>query len=167
MSASVGLPWYAPVARSRHIALTTYRKTGVAVTTQVWFAKDGDRLYMYTLLSSGKVKRLRHTSQVTLAPCTMRGVVTGPTITATARFVTERREVRRASLGIWRKYHGTMLAVQLLNTMQRWFRRKSATTLYISLEARPSEVQHDESTRQDAQAWDITPANLGDGHRPR
>jgi len=143
MSTSAVLPWYAPVTRSRHIALTTYRKTGVAVTTQVWFAKDGDRLYMYTLLSSGKVKRLRHTSQVTLAPCTMNGVVTGPTIAAEARFVTERRELRQASLGIWRKYHGAMLAVQLLNTMQRWFRQKSPTTLYIALEAAPREVQHE------------------------
>jgi PPOX class probable F420-dependent enzyme len=55
-----------------------------------------DKLCVWTQLNSGKVKRLRHNSRVTLAPCTMGGKVIGPTVEGIARLVSpqEKEEVR-------------------------------------------------------------------------
>ncbi len=67
-----------------YIALTTYRKNGTPVVTPLWFAADNAKLYAYTEANSGKVKRIRATSKVEVAACTMRGAVTGPAFPATA-----------------------------------------------------------------------------------
>ncbi|MFD7881894.1 PPOX class F420-dependent oxidoreductase [Streptomyces bauhiniae] len=65
----------ADLAAARHISLTTYRKSGAPVATPVWLARDGDRLVVWTDPHSGKVKRLRHTSRVTVAVSDSKGRV--------------------------------------------------------------------------------------------
>ena len=50
------------------------------VPTPVWAAPDGDSLVVWTRADSGKVKRLRHTSRVTVAPSDIRGKVHGPAV---------------------------------------------------------------------------------------
>jgi PPOX class probable F420-dependent enzyme len=50
----------------RFVSLTTFRKTGVAVSTAVWIARDGDALVVITPEESGKVKRLRNSGRVEL-----------------------------------------------------------------------------------------------------
>jgi uncharacterized protein len=69
-----------------YISLVTIRKSGVAVPTPVWFGED-DKLYVMTRSDSGKYKRLRNNPQVRVAPCTMRGKVTGPEFDAKARIL--------------------------------------------------------------------------------
>jgi PPOX class probable F420-dependent enzyme len=59
----------------RFVSLTTYRRTGVPVSTPVWVARDGDDLLVTTPAGSGKVKRLRHTARVELVPCSRSGKV--------------------------------------------------------------------------------------------
>jgi PPOX class probable F420-dependent enzyme len=71
----------------KYISLTTFRKTGAKVATPVWFGEDGSKLYVMTISSMGKTKRIRNNPQVTVAPCTMRGKLTGPEIPATARLL--------------------------------------------------------------------------------
>ena len=44
-------------------------------------------LPVYTLASAGKVKHIRRNSRVRIAPCTMRGTVTGPWVEAEATIV--------------------------------------------------------------------------------
>ena len=72
----------------KYISLATFRKTGVAVPTPIWFAEEGDKLYFMTNSKLGKVKRIRNNAQVKIAPCTIRGKVTGPEFAATARILT-------------------------------------------------------------------------------
>lgn len=67
--------------------LTTYRKSGVPVTTPVWFAQVGDKVYVYTQANSGKVKRVRNNGKVEVGPCTRSGKPLGPTETAAARLM--------------------------------------------------------------------------------
>lgn len=55
------------------VLLTTFRKTGVAVATPVWVARDGDALLVITPDDTGKVKRLRNNSRVQLQPSTRLG----------------------------------------------------------------------------------------------
>jgi hypothetical protein len=62
----------------KYLLLTTFRKAGTAVPTPIWFAEDNDKLYVKTRADSGKTKRIRNNPQVRVAPCTIRGKVTGP-----------------------------------------------------------------------------------------
>ena len=85
--------------RGQHyLSLATFRKTGVAVYTPVWFAEKADRIYLMTNAKLGKVKRIRNNPQVKIAPCTMRGKITGPEFPATARILPaeDATRVRRA-----------------------------------------------------------------------
>ena len=69
--------YFSNLAKYQFINLTTFRKTGVAVSTPVWFAQDGNRLVMTTDASAGKVKRIRNNPRVELAPSDMRGKALG------------------------------------------------------------------------------------------
>jgi PPOX class probable F420-dependent enzyme len=77
----------APLPHSTYVSLSTFRRTGVAVATPVWAAPDGNSLVVWTRADSGKVKRLRHTSRVTVAPCDVRGRVQAPAVDGVATFV--------------------------------------------------------------------------------
>ncbi len=57
----------------QYISLVTYRKNGEGVATPVWFAVDGDRLYIVTQADSGKVKRIRNNPRVTMTPSDAQG----------------------------------------------------------------------------------------------
>ena len=76
----------------QYISLETYRKTGAAVATPVWFAQENDRFYVYSLANAGKIKRIRNNPRVRIAPCSARGVVKGPWVDAEARIVEGREE---------------------------------------------------------------------------
>jgi PPOX class probable F420-dependent enzyme len=87
----------------KYISLGTFRKSGVKIATPVWFGEDGDKLYVMTLSKMGKTKRIRNNPQVTVAPCTMRGKVSGPEVAALARILPQ-EEQAHARLTINRKY---------------------------------------------------------------
>ena len=88
----------AEIHGQRYLSLATFRKTGVAVYTPIWFAEEGNKLYFMTNSKLGKVKRLRNNAQVKIAPCTIRGRITGPEFFATARILPfeDADRVRRA-----------------------------------------------------------------------
>jgi hypothetical protein len=71
----------------RYLSLATFRKTGVAVYTPIWFAEDNGKLYFMTSSKLWKYKRIRNNPQVKIAPCTMRGKITGPEFSGTARIL--------------------------------------------------------------------------------
>ncbi|MFG6446383.1 PPOX class F420-dependent oxidoreductase [Microbacterium sp. P07] len=64
---------WSTVADASFVLLGTYRKSGEIVATPVWVAADGDQLVVTTERSTGKVKRLRNDSRVTLQPCSRMG----------------------------------------------------------------------------------------------
>jgi hypothetical protein len=64
----------------RYLNLETYRRNGDGVRTPVWFAAAPGgvaKLYIYAIADSGKVKRVRRNGAARIAPCDMRGTVTG------------------------------------------------------------------------------------------
>jgi PPOX class probable F420-dependent enzyme len=77
----------AEIHGQRYISLATFRKSGVAVYTPIWFAEDDNKLYFMTSSKTGKYKRIRNNPQVKIAPCTVRGKITGPEFPATARIL--------------------------------------------------------------------------------
>lgn len=99
----------------RYISLATFRKSGVAVYTPVWFAEANGKLYVMTSSKLGKYKRIRNNPQVEIAPCTIRGKVTGPEFPATARIM-KPEEVAAARQGINAKYWMARLPLLWRNT---------------------------------------------------
>jgi uncharacterized protein len=89
---------FAPFARQRTVLLTTFRRDGTPVKTPVSIAVDGDRAYIRSWDSAGKVKRIRNNLEVTIAPCTARGRPTGPAMTARARILTDQEFARTGRL---------------------------------------------------------------------
>jgi len=89
----------------KYVSLTTFRKTGVGVATPVWFGEgeEDGKLYVMTRADMGKAKRIRNNPKVRVAPCTIRGKVTGPEFSASARFLPAEQH-QRARQTINRKY---------------------------------------------------------------
>jgi PPOX class probable F420-dependent enzyme len=75
------------LATARVINLVTYRRTGIPVGTPVLFVPDGDRLLVRVAHDAGKLKRLRHTAAIEVAPSDSRGRRLGPSIHGRARIL--------------------------------------------------------------------------------
>lgn len=84
----------AQVQGQKYISLTTFRKNGVGVSTPVWFGEEDGKLYVMTRGDMGKSKRIRNNPQVRVAPCTIRGKVTGPQFPATVRILPNEEHAR-------------------------------------------------------------------------
>lgn len=69
-----------------YLNLETFRKNGQGIKTPVWFAKDGDALYVWTQADSGKAKRIRRETpvNVNIAPCKPDGSLLGEWVPARA-----------------------------------------------------------------------------------
>jgi PPOX class probable F420-dependent enzyme len=77
----------APFANQKYLSVESYRKTGAAVATAVWFAEAEGVIYIYSLSTAGKVKRIRNNPRVRIAPCDIRGRITGQWVEAEARIL--------------------------------------------------------------------------------
>ena len=98
------------------VSLTTFRKTGVPVSTPVWIARDGDDLLVTTPAGAGKLERLRNNPLVELRECSRMGNVAddAPVVTAAG---SEERESDRIVDIFKRKYkleYRIMLGIEKL-----------------------------------------------------
>jgi PPOX class probable F420-dependent enzyme len=103
----------ADLAQEEFVSLTTYRRSGAAVSVPVWIAPATDAsggLLVTTTAGSGKVKRLRQDRRVKLRPCDRRGAVTAdaPIVSAQANIVDAEEEVRGLREAIRAKYGSRM-----------------------------------------------------------
>jgi len=71
----------------KYVSLVSFRKSGQPVATPIWFAELDGKLYVKTRGDSAKVKRIRNNPRVRVAPCTIRGRVTGPEFNGSARLL--------------------------------------------------------------------------------
>lgn len=111
------------------MSLTTYRRTGQPVPTPVWFADADGRLYVTTSADSGKVKRLRHTSRVLVAPSRANGEIIGPSVEAQARILPA-AEYGAAEAALKRKYG---IQWWLLFSFRQLFRRHSVESTFLEI----------------------------------
>lgn len=114
----------------QYLNLETFRKNGQGVKTPVWFARDGDSLYVWTQADSGKAKRARNISNVNIAPCKADGALLGDWHPATIRRDDSPEAVKKVR-GLFVKKYGLMFyAFALMGA----FRRAQYTTLEITLQ---------------------------------
>ena len=79
----------------KYVNLETYRKSGKAVCTPVWFVIENDTIYVITTKDTGKVKRLQNNQNVRIAPCGFKGELKGDWIPGNARLA-EKDETEQA-----------------------------------------------------------------------
>ncbi len=72
-----------------YLNLKTYRKNGEAMPTPVWFAQDGEKIYIRTIARSGKVKRINNNAEVQIMPCGVAGEPMGEWVAAQATEMTD------------------------------------------------------------------------------
>ena len=113
---------FAALHGRQYINLTTYCKSGAAVTTPVWFALSGDTIYVLTVEGRGKVKRLRSNGRVQIAPCTFRGRALGPTVDGVARIMAPgeadvARRVLDKKYGLKKRLFAMMIKLQRRETV--------------------------------------------------
>lgn len=92
------------LAAEKYVLLTTFRKDGRPVPTPVWVVRYDDSLAVWTARDSGKVKRLRRTGAVTVAPCDVRGRPRGEAVPGQASLMESATDVDRIRKLIRRKY---------------------------------------------------------------
>ena len=90
-------------AGQKYLSLESYRKDGSPVRTPVWFAENDGKLVFMTRNDSWKYKRIRSNPHVNVAPCNMKGKITGPDFFGTAR-VLPPEQWDKAKQAIHRKY---------------------------------------------------------------
>ena len=110
------------------VLLETRKRDGTWVGTPVSIVVADGRAFFRTYDASGKAKRLRNFPEVKVAPSTMRGRPTGPSVTGTARLLDD-DEANRVRELLATKYpwlHGRMVPAM--------HRRKGWQTLHYELE---------------------------------
>ena len=89
----------------KYLSLETFRKNGQGVRTPVWFAQEGDALFVWTEASSGKAKRIRRDGRVRIAPSTAAGEALGEWAEARAQ-ADDSPEALRHIQALMRKKYG-------------------------------------------------------------
>lgn len=126
------------VGDARYVSVATFRRDGREVRTPVWIAEDPARRgrhFVYTNRTFGKVKRIRHTARVRLAPCDVRGNVANGArwVDADAAIVSDPAAEARG-IAVLRDKYGWQMALLLLGARLsgRW---KDRCVLEISTRA--------------------------------
>jgi PPOX class probable F420-dependent enzyme len=105
-----------------YVLLTTFRKSGVPVPTPVWVVRNGDELQVWSNPAAGKLKRIRNSGRVELAPCSLRGKPRGRSVEGVARLLTD--DEARPMLDLLVKKYG--LRGWLTTIQGRYFGRAGA-----------------------------------------
>ena len=124
----------AELAAHRFVRLTTFRRDGAPVRTPVGVVRDGDHLLVTTDASTGKVKRLRHTPRVLIAPCDPRGRVKPGVadVEATAAIIDDRAEVARLE-SLFRARFGFTYPIAMFFQKRRGLSNDNGVELRITI----------------------------------
>lgn len=118
--------------RARYFNLATFRRSGAAVETPVWFATDGDVHYVFSAGEAGKVKRIRVSDRARVAVCGPRGELKGPWLDARARLVREPSEVARAYRALRGKYGVVMWLTDLLSRVAGRYHKRQLIAVTLA-----------------------------------
>jgi uncharacterized protein len=88
----------------KYCVLVSYKRSGEAVPTPLWFGLLDGKLYFRSEADVAKVKRIRSDPRVLLAPCTVRGKPLGPPAEGRARVLEQSGEARQAEVALQANY---------------------------------------------------------------
>jgi PPOX class probable F420-dependent enzyme len=110
----------------KYLNLVTYRRSGAAVPTPMWFVEEGGVLYVRTPAKSGKVKRLRNNPRVRVVASDGRGGPKGAWIEGRARIVDD-VQAERVNRLVHRKYGWRKKLIEL------WYKRNPEERVTIAV----------------------------------
>lgn len=116
----------------RYVSLATFRRDGREVRTPVWVAESEGRLYVFSEAKAGKVKRIRATRRVAVAPCDVRGGLRGDFTPGTGRVVDEPEVIERAYRAFRHKYGWLMRITNLLSTLNGRIHRRAMLEITLA-----------------------------------
>lgn len=97
--------------QARYLSLRTFRRSGIAVDTPVWFARAGNEAYyVFSAADAGKVKRLRLSPAAQIATCDVRGGSLGEWQDCRAYLTSDSEEIAEA-LRVLRNKYGWQMAM--------------------------------------------------------
>jgi PPOX class probable F420-dependent enzyme len=102
---------------SRHALVVTFRRSGEPVPTPVWAGVADGKLYFRSEKRVGKIKRIRATPRVLVAPCDGRGKPRGEAVEGRARILPAAEEEHaeaaiQSNFGLGRRmYEGVAMNV--------------------------------------------------------
>jgi PPOX class probable F420-dependent enzyme len=112
--------YFGPLRSAKHILLTTFKPDGIPVSAHVHGVVDGERAYFRAWYQSDTANRLRHTDDVQVRACPVRGLTVGPPIDAVARLL-PREEASSVASKLARKYPlQQRFLISLLHRTRRW-----------------------------------------------
>jgi uncharacterized protein len=88
----------------KYCLLVTYKRSGEAVPTPVWFGLGDGKLYVRSEAKVAKVKRIRNDARVRVAPCTVRGKPLGPPAEGRARVLDQHSDSDAAEAALQANY---------------------------------------------------------------
>ena len=104
-------------ANQQFMNVETFRKNGQGVQTPVWFVEDRGTLYVRTVETSFKVKRIRNNPRVRVMPCDVRGGPKGEWVEGQARFATADEDKRVGQL-LTKKYGLQKTLFEVMSKLQ-------------------------------------------------
>ena len=104
--------------KQKYLNLETFRRNGESMKTPVWFALEGEIIYVQTMANSGKVKRIRNNGHVNVTPCKMDGKPTGTWVPADAREIVDEEISRKVNRLLDKKY-GLMKKITALGARRQ------------------------------------------------
>jgi PPOX class probable F420-dependent enzyme len=110
------------IGNPTYIALETFRKSGEGVVTPVWVVAEGDKLYVWTVDGSGKIKRIRNNARVRIAVSDSRGKPKSEWVEAQAHVLDDPAEEAKQRKRTAAKYG---LMFQMFSLMSKFSRDKS------------------------------------------
>lgn len=106
------------LSKFKYINIETYRKNGLGVRTPIWFIILDGLIYFRTDAKSGKVKRIRNNPDVRIAPCDIRGNVTGKWLDGKTYFANSEESSTVHSM-INKKYGFMTTLIRIFNKIRR------------------------------------------------
>jgi uncharacterized protein len=99
----------------KNCLVVTYRRSGEAIPTPVWFGTADGKVYFRTEERVGKVKRISANDRVLVGPCDSRGKPLGPVAEGRARILPAAEEARaeaaiQANFGLGRRLYKMVVA---------------------------------------------------------
>ena len=124
------------LGRAQYVSLATFRRDGRQVRTPVWVAPYEGRLYVFSERDAGKVKRIRATGRVEVAPCDVRGGLKGDFHAGVGRVVSDSAQIAQGYAALRGKYGWQMRIVDFFSRLAG----KIENRALLELELGPTEV---------------------------
>ena len=87
-----------------YLNLQTFRLDGQSVNTPVWFILKGEIIYIRTIATSSKVKRIHNNNRVKIMPCGSRGEPMGSWVGALASEMNDADTYSKMTVWLAEKY---------------------------------------------------------------